>query len=89
MKLPILWAKAHQSVPRVKTVNAKINGILLPNTSEALPYIGWKDVDVNKKDVLSQEALFDEWNSDVIDVCVEAMIVPSNAPTYSYIQVER
>lgn len=54
----------------------------LPSTSEALPYIGWNDVEVNKNDVLSQDALFEELNAEVTDVCVEAMIVESNAPTY-------
>lgn len=39
-------------------------------------------MDVSKNDVLSQEALLEELNVEVTDVCVDAMIVESNEPTY-------
>lgn len=37
---------------------------------------------VRRKDVDSQDASSDELKDDVMDVCVEAIMVESNAPTW-------
>ena len=39
-------------------------------------------MDVNRNEVLNQDALLEELNAEVTDVCVEAMTVESNAPIY-------
>lgn len=65
----------------MNTKHENTNGIFLPIVSDIRPYSGWNDVDVSMKDVDSQEAAFEELNADVIDVCVEAIIVESAAAT--------
>lgn len=61
MKLVMLCANAHHSVPIKKNVMPKIYGGLRPMVSDSLPYNGWKEVDVRRKAVDNQDALFDEW----------------------------
>lgn len=60
MKLVMLCAKAHHSVPTRKNVIPKIYGGLRPMVSDSRPYSGWKDVEVRRKAVDSQDALFEE-----------------------------
>lgn len=38
------------------------------------------EVEVRRKEVLSQEALLEEWKEEVTEVWVEAMMVESKAP---------
>lgn len=77
IKLVMLCASAHHSVPAVNKINPNINGGFLPIVSDNLPARGWKAVEVNKNAVDSQEALFAEWKYDVITGWLDAIIVPS------------
>lgn len=79
--LSILPATAHQIVLTIKTHNENKNGLFRPIQSETRPKRGCSDVEVRRKDVESHEAEFEDLNVDVIEVCVEDMIVPSNAAT--------
>jgi len=61
MKLVMLWASAHHIVETRKTSRVKIMGGFRPIVSESRPKSGWKLVDVRRKAVDSQDALFEEW----------------------------
>lgn len=80
MKLSILCASAHQTVASVNISAETTNGIFRPVTSLTRPKSGWKLVDVRRKDVESHEASFEAWKCEVIEVCVEAIMVESKAP---------
>lgn len=59
IKLPILWAKAHQAVVDARTTRPiKYNG-RRPIVSDSRPINGWSDVEVSKKAVDSQDAEFE------------------------------
>lgn len=80
MKLSMLSASAHQTVARVKISAETTKGSLRPVTSLMRPKSGWKLVDVRRNDVDNHEASFAAWKWEVMEVCVEAMMVESKAP---------
>lgn len=77
IKLVMLCASAHHRVPAMNRSMPKINGGFLPMVSDNRPDRGWKAVEVNKKAVDSQDALFAEWKYDVITGWLDAIIVLS------------
>ncbi len=77
IKLVMLCASAHHRVPAVNKIIPKINGGFLPMVSDNRPARGWNAVEVNKKAVDSQEALFAEWKCEVITGWLDAIIVLS------------
>jgi hypothetical protein len=60
MKLVMLWARAHHIVESRKIDRVNIMGGFLPIVSESRPKSGWKLVEVKRKAVDNQDALFDE-----------------------------
>jgi hypothetical protein len=62
----ILCAPPHQIVPSAKVASAKINGGRRPMVSDRRENIGWKAVEVKRKEVESQEAELDALKYEVI-----------------------
>jgi len=77
MKLPMLWARAHQAVAAVKSAMEPTYRPLRPSESDRRPTRGWKAVAVSRKAVLSHEALLLAPKCDVMTGCDDAMMVPS------------
>lgn len=74
-------AVAHQIVATIKMTMLVIYGVFRPMTSDNEPNKGWKDVDVRRKEVDSQEAEFEASKYEVIMGCEEAIIVVSKQET--------
>lgn len=66
IKEPMLGATAHQATATASIVEAASTTGLLPMVSDRGANKGIKAVDVIRKDVDSQDAEFEEWNSDVM-----------------------
>jgi hypothetical protein len=78
MKLPMLFAAAHQAVVAASRRSpARYNG-RLPNVSDSRPISGCRDVEVSRKAVDSHDAEFDALKYDVMTGWLEAINVLSN-----------
>ena len=74
---PMLCALEHQTtaMPRIAKVTSMIG--LRPMVSESGANMDMQAVEVIRNEVDSQDAEFEEWNSDVMTGWLEAMMVPS------------
>jgi hypothetical protein len=66
IKLRIDGEIAHHNVPSAKARREKIKGGRRPMVSDRRPNIGWKAVDVKRKDVESHDAELEDLKYEVI-----------------------